>query len=77
VERDDQPHGLPLDEGNHTAIDRLLVEPILAAKYVPETAIPWFDVGSAVAPRYSVEDFATRCSAHDGGSQEPEGGVSA
>lgn len=37
---------LPLGEWNDQTIDRLLVEPILAARYVPGAAIPWFDVGS-------------------------------
>jgi 16S rRNA (guanine527-N7)-methyltransferase len=37
---------LPLDDWNDQTIDRLLIEPILAARYVPQAAIPWFDVGS-------------------------------
>jgi 16S rRNA (guanine527-N7)-methyltransferase len=37
---------LPLQEWNDQAVDRLLVEPLLAARYVPESAIPWFDFGS-------------------------------
>jgi len=37
---------LALDDWHDQTIDRLLVEPILAARYVPDAAIPWFDVGS-------------------------------
>lgn len=37
---------LPLQEWDDQAVDRLLVEPLLAARYVPESAISWFDLGS-------------------------------
>jgi 16S rRNA (guanine527-N7)-methyltransferase len=37
---------LPLDEWNDQTIDRLLIEPLQASRYVPESAIAWFDVGS-------------------------------
>jgi 16S rRNA (guanine527-N7)-methyltransferase len=37
---------LALEEWNDQAVDRLFVEPILAARYVPESAISWFDFGS-------------------------------
>jgi len=37
---------LPVDEWNDQAIDRLLVEPLLAAQFVPEGPIRWFDLGS-------------------------------
>jgi 16S rRNA (guanine527-N7)-methyltransferase len=37
---------LPLTEWNDQTMDRLLVEPLLAARYVPDSAIAWFDLGS-------------------------------
>ena len=37
---------LPLDDWDDQAIDRLLIEPLQASRYVPESAISWFDIGS-------------------------------
>jgi 16S rRNA (guanine527-N7)-methyltransferase len=37
---------LPLKDLTDQAVDRLLIEPLAAARYVPETAIMWFDLGS-------------------------------
>jgi 16S rRNA (guanine527-N7)-methyltransferase len=37
---------LPLDGWDDQAIDRLLIEPLQASRYVPESAISWFDIGS-------------------------------
>jgi 16S rRNA (guanine527-N7)-methyltransferase len=37
---------LPLRVPTDTTLDRLLVEPIAAARFVPETRIIWFDLGS-------------------------------
>jgi 16S rRNA (guanine527-N7)-methyltransferase len=37
---------LPLDDLSDRTLDRLLIEPALAASLVPEPAIIWFDVGS-------------------------------
>lgn len=37
---------LPLSEPNDQALDRLLVEPLAAARHVPDSAIVWFDAGS-------------------------------
>ena len=37
---------LPLKDLTDQAVDRLLIEPLAAARYVPETGIVWFDVGS-------------------------------
>jgi 16S rRNA (guanine527-N7)-methyltransferase len=37
---------LPLRELTDPAVDRLLIEPLAAARYVPETPITWFDLGS-------------------------------
>lgn len=38
--------GLPLAEASPEALDRLLVEPLVAAKYVPATAARLIDIGS-------------------------------
>ena len=37
---------LALDELSVQALDRLLIEPLAAARYVPDSAITWFDLGS-------------------------------
>jgi 16S rRNA (guanine527-N7)-methyltransferase len=37
---------LPLKVLTDQAVDRLLIEPLAAARYVPEAAITWFDLGS-------------------------------
>ena len=37
---------LPLQPPTGEALDRLLIEPLLAAKHVENTAITWFDLGS-------------------------------
>ena len=37
---------LPLKVLTDQAVDRLLIEPLAAARYVPEGAITWFDLGS-------------------------------
>src|SRR5438309_9606143 len=37
---------LSLDELSDHALDRLLIEPLAAARYVPDSAITWFDFGS-------------------------------
>ena len=37
---------LPLRELTDPAVDRLLIEPLAAARYVPEAPITWFDLGS-------------------------------
>jgi len=37
---------LPLKDLTDQAVDRLLIEPLAAARYVPETALTWFDLGS-------------------------------
>jgi 16S rRNA (guanine527-N7)-methyltransferase len=37
---------LPVDRPTDQAIDRLLVEPLAAARHVPDTANVWFDLGS-------------------------------
>jgi 16S rRNA (guanine527-N7)-methyltransferase len=38
--------GLPVGDPNDEAIDRLLIEPLAAARYVEDGWSPWFDVGS-------------------------------
>lgn len=38
--------GLTLSEGSPEALDRLLIEPLAAAKYVPPTAARMIDIGS-------------------------------
>ena len=35
-----------LDEFNGQAVDRLLVEPLAAARFVPDSPLVWFDLGS-------------------------------
>ena len=35
-----------LDEFNDQAVDRLIVEPLAAARFVPNSPLVWFDVGS-------------------------------
>ena len=37
---------LPVDEITDQAVDRLFVEPLAAARFVPERPIEWFDLGS-------------------------------
>jgi 16S rRNA (guanine527-N7)-methyltransferase len=37
---------LPLKDLSDQAVDRLLIEPLAAARYVPQTALVWFDLGS-------------------------------
>jgi 16S rRNA (guanine527-N7)-methyltransferase len=37
---------LPLRELTDQAVDRLLIEPLAAARYLPEGRIVWFDLGS-------------------------------
>jgi 16S rRNA (guanine527-N7)-methyltransferase len=37
---------LPLRDVTDQAVDRLLIEPLAAARYVPEEPITWFDLGS-------------------------------
>jgi 16S rRNA (guanine527-N7)-methyltransferase len=37
---------LPLDPTTDQAVDRLFIEPIAAARYVPVESLVWFDVGS-------------------------------
>lgn len=37
---------LPLDSLDDRALDRMLVEPLVAAKYMRDSAIDWFDLGS-------------------------------
>src|SRR5437762_157935 len=37
---------LSLDEPSEQALDRLLIEPLAAARYVADSAITWFDLGS-------------------------------
>jgi len=37
---------LPVDELTDQAVDRLFVEPLAAARFVPERPIEWFDLGS-------------------------------
>ena len=37
---------LPLRELTDAALDRLLIEPLAAARYIPEGAVVWFDLGS-------------------------------
>jgi 16S rRNA (guanine527-N7)-methyltransferase len=37
---------LPLKDLTDQAVDRLLIEPLAAARYVPETPRVWFDLGS-------------------------------
>jgi 16S rRNA (guanine527-N7)-methyltransferase len=36
----------PLDELSDRGIDRLLIEPLAAARFVPESPMIWFDLGS-------------------------------
>jgi len=36
----------PMEELTDRALDRLLVEPLAAARFVPEAAVNWFDLGS-------------------------------
>jgi 16S rRNA (guanine527-N7)-methyltransferase len=38
--------GLPLNPITDQAVDRLFVEPLAAARYVPKSSLVWFDVGS-------------------------------
>ena len=48
---------LPLQPPTAEALDRLLIEPLLAAKHVENTAITWFDLGSRRRlPCRSIED---------------------
>jgi 16S rRNA (guanine527-N7)-methyltransferase len=37
---------LPLDPVSDAALMRLFVEPLVAARYLPETGGPWYDLGS-------------------------------
>jgi 16S rRNA (guanine527-N7)-methyltransferase len=37
---------LPLEPPSDAAIDRLLIEPLVAARYVTDAAVVWFDLGS-------------------------------
>src|SRR5205823_9814339 len=37
---------LPLRDLADTAVDRLLIEPLAAARFMPESVIQWFDLGS-------------------------------
>ena len=48
MEREDQSHRVPADvpEGDDEAIDRLLIEPVVAARYIPENARTLLDAGS-------------------------------
>src|SRR6266851_795023 len=36
----------PLDPPTDEALDRLLIEPLIAARYVEDSPIAWFDLGS-------------------------------
>ena len=37
---------LPLEDLTDHAVDRLLIEPLAAARFVPESPLTWFDLGS-------------------------------
>ena len=37
---------LPLREPTDEAVDRLIIEPLAAARFVPDSPLTWFDVGS-------------------------------
>ena len=45
---------LPLKDLTDQAVDRLLIEPLAAARYVPERALVWFDLGSGEIGRAHV-----------------------
>ena len=56
---------LPVDDSGDEALDRLLVEPVLAAKYLPKGAVMALDIGSgggspAIPMKLAVPDIALR-----------------
>ena len=56
---------LPVDHSGDEALDRLLVEPVLAAKYLPKGAVMALDIGSgggspAIPMKLAVPDIALR-----------------
>ena len=65
-------------EGDDEAIDRLLIEPVAAARYVPENARTLLDAGSGGgSPALPLKLACNQPLAANGRSENPQGGVPA
>ena len=67
---------LPLRELTDQAVDRLLIEPLAAARYLPEGPLVWFDLGSGGGSPALPLRRSGRRRADDGRIEDAEGGIS-